>query len=478
LDWAQLPAELLSLVVGYASLRALLHLTLVDRRLYRLLRESSSNASSHNSVWRHYPSATFDVAERMVGCAVRQRVVNVCGEQFSYEDRGSEFVASLLLPLHHIPALHVVFHRSGAPYRLRYAPVGLQSATFNSLQRFTQLRSLEVRDLNFIAANSLAPALDSLPSLSHLELNFHPVQAGEALTASLHRLCSTQLDHLTTDRALLYLLLYCQQRAAMPHLRSMTVFEGSMYMKGEGRNAIQAARPPFIAQFPSLAHLTLRCQRFVHELRGIQLPHLSSLTVHTQSSTVANFTHIHTRAFHLRCCGTNDNQYVRAMARDVLTRAPRMQQLAISDGSDVWNGTAGISSIFPPATGTPSPLFQLVYLESLAGLSVADWTYLLTTSSPPVFAAQLTHFALGVHWQHRAAVAALLHTLPSMYPLLTHVHIGVYHTGNEQLAGCSEWDAAVQTVKTALGAVWRDSADEVVACREDVAWKRSVGLPA
>ena len=46
-----------------------------------------------------------------------------------------------------------------------------------------------------------------------------------------------------------------------------------------------------------------------------------------------------------------------------------------------------------------------------------------------------------------------------------------------RLAGCAEWDAAVIAVRAAIGPVWRDSVDAVTACREDVEWRRSVGLP-
>ena len=62
-SWARLPIELLSLVVPYVSLRAVLRLLLVDRRLHRLLHEPTSSLSSPGGVWRYYPRVTFVVQE-------------------------------------------------------------------------------------------------------------------------------------------------------------------------------------------------------------------------------------------------------------------------------------------------------------------------------------------------------------------------------------------------------------------------------
>ena len=66
-----------------------------------------------------------------------------------------------------------------------------------------------------------------------------------------------------------------------------------------------------------------------------------------------------------------------------------------------------------------------------------------------------------------------------MYPSLTHVHVGVQgQRSNRPLDECAQWDAAVRTVRAVVGDAWCQDAADMVACGEDVAWRRSVGLPA
>ena len=54
----------------------------------------------------------------------------------------------------------------------------------------------------------------------------------------------------------------------------------------------------------------------------------------------------------------------------------------------------------------------------------------------------------------------------------------VYNVGldYEPQAGSEKWVVAVRRLQDVRGAVWCDSADDVVAWREDVQWRRSVGL--
>lgn len=53
-SWAELPTDVLSLIVPYISFRAVLRLSLVNRRLRHLVVEPASKASTHSSVWRRY----------------------------------------------------------------------------------------------------------------------------------------------------------------------------------------------------------------------------------------------------------------------------------------------------------------------------------------------------------------------------------------------------------------------------------------
>ena len=62
---------------------------------------------------------------------------------------------------------------------------------------------------------------------------------------------------------------------------------------------------------------------------------------------------------------------------------------------------------------------------------------------------------------------------------MTQVHIGVQDKrGDEQVDECVEWDAAVRVLRTTVGSAWCERVEDVVSCREDVAWRRSVGMQA
>ena len=173
--------------------------------------------------------------------------------------------------------------------------------------------------------------------------------------------------------------------------------------------------------------------------------------------------------------------------RTVWVRAPRcLQQLSVSyrtlDRLDNYGAhvfpppSTPMSSSFSPAV---SALSNIVYVDFIDGLTARDWKYLLTPNTPPVFAAQLTHLALRLHAKNRVAAAPLLPSLPVIYPKLSHVHIGVLAwRDNGRVADCPPWDAAVRAVRAEFDTAWCDNANEVVAWREDVQWRRAVGLPA
>jgi len=222
LDRAQLPTEVLLMIAQYASLGAVVHLALVNRRLHQLLLVPSSSANTYSSTRRSYRPVTFVVEEQTnEASAVQGCVVRVGIERINCTGSGGRGVSSLLSVLRHVSELRLVFHRVGTvSYWVEHV---VPSAAVSSLRHFTQLRSLEVSGVRYIAAASLAAALDSLPSLTNLELNAYPIMESDELTAALHRLCSTQLDHLTLSRRRLYYLVQHQPRSAMPHLRSLAV---------------------------------------------------------------------------------------------------------------------------------------------------------------------------------------------------------------------------------------------------------------
>ena len=477
--WAQLPTELLLLVLGYSSFRTVLYVMLVNSRLYRLVREpSSSVATSSSTVWRNYPPATVHVDEYVTMCDTKARdvyAVEVNDETFLWARRDGQYASSLLFVLRHVTALQLSYSQH---YKISYwVEHVVPSALFSSLQHFAQLRSLSVLGVQYIAAASCAAALDSLPSLTSLELHSYALTESDELTAALHRLCSTQLNHLTISRRRLYYLLQYQQGAAvMPRLVSLMVTTAA-YLPDERRSKFAAIQPSYIAHFPShfpsLAHLTVRCEVLLGQLRRVQLPQLSSFNV---LSVLDDLSHINTRLYCLDCT------WATMPVNRLLPHAPRMEQLAIinrddgSDGDVYCDDDFDSWTLFPQPSAAPTALSQLTYLEVDNCLPLADWHYLLNSSSPPIFAARLTHLVLRVRRWHQAAVALLLPSLPSMYPSLTHLHIGEL-LGDFSLARHVKWEAAKRAVRAAVGAAWCDSAADVVAWREDVAWRRSVGVP-
>ena len=461
--WADLPAGVLLLIVSHTSFRDVDRLAHVNRRLQRLVvLEPAVGAASH-SVWRHWPLVTFEVEEGYRN----ERWVRVNDDCIDCADRGVDFVSSLLFVVQDVTALHLTFRTYGPPHE------GVSIALYSSVQHFTQLRSLKLLGVvHFTPVYvALAAALDSLPSLVQLELRIVRDTYDGTLAASLHRLCSEQLDHLSISSDQLLSVIQCLQGTAMPRLRSLTVTPGALL---KPLNTVDGS---FIDWFPSLSHLTVWCRGFMRMVPSSQMLHLTSLTVHVPSTTVLD--HIDTRTLCFVCTERRPAEWSGPAITDMLERAARIQQLSISYPDNDKPAGDFISPVFPPTSALFPGFARLSYLDYIDGLTLADITYLLTSSSPPVFAAQLTHLALRVHEWDRAEAAILLTSLPSMYQSLTHVHVGVLDRWKHaRLADCIEWDVAVQSVRAAVGTAWCTSVDDVVAWREDVAWRREAGLPA
>ena len=481
-QWGQLPAELLSLVVRCAPFRALLRLATVSRRLQQLVVQPSisTSVSNHVSLWRHYPSVTVEVDERARKAMTNYRVMWISGERFACTNRGIEYVSSILFVLRHITELRLA--------RKKGDRGDMMTALYATLPEFVHLHSLEVRDSEQPPSDSLTAALNTLTSLTNLELHCYDKRTTEDLTRTLHRLCSSQLEHLSLFRCQLRRLVEQQPSTPMSRLRSLAVTEQwfSSFWDYNRRHAAQDAEldvgVSWAFQLPSLLHLTVSDNGFLRQVAAAPLPQLSSLTVF--GVTDADLSRIATRTFCLRP-SNNDWDVRRAtmltlrdVLRNTLMRAHGIQQVAFS-ASRGWPAESTLaSSIFPPPSDSPAGLSHLVYFEFLDGFTLVDWMSLFTAAAPPVFAAQLTHLALRLFWRDRAAAAALLPSLPSMYPSLTHVHISIEGKENKgRLPDCVEWDAALRTVRAEMGSAWCDSAADVIACREDVAWRRSVGLP-
>ena len=422
-----------------------------------------------------WPSS-YDVSIRASSDAFEECVVFLGDERFDCSPSyGATGVSWLLSALRHITELRLVFHRIGTV--IYWVEHIVPSTAFSALQHFKQLRSLEVRNIQYIAAAPLAVALDWMPSLVNLELNAYPLTNSDELTASLHRLCITQLDHLTISRRRLFFLVRQQPRAAVFRLRSLTVTP-AQHLFDDGSNYSGQLTSLSSGRFPSLMHLTVSCEMFLGVLAGYQLPQLTSLALHASvAALVGGAGQVSPRLLRVRCSG-GDVLAVPAVCQ-VVMGASHIQQLAIANCVGMISRQPRPLLLFSPTAAASTRLSHLMYLEFLDGLELADWMDLLSFTSPPVFAAQLTHLALVVRWQDRAAAASSLLHLPSLYPSLTHVHAGVQSgLPDGQPVGCAEWDDAMQSVMSAMGSAWCASAAEVVAWREDVAWRRSAGLPA
>ena len=477
-EWAQLPTELLLLVVSYTSFSVVLRAARINRRLYQLVVQPGVDAPGHVSMWHRYAPVTITITERIHGGVVEERAVQVNDERFECSRHHIErCVSSLLFLLRHIVELYFVYRRP--KLSLRSVGASNTDTLFFPLQRFKQLRSLVVRGAPFIAAKSLAAALDSLPTLTCLELDADDTSASEELTAALHRLCSTQLDHLTVTSWQAHRSLLYQPTFPMRRLRSLAVTPTESSIHARLLLPYADDVPSLIGRFPSLLHLAVSCEERERMFEYVAPCRLSSFTVHAGRMAASDLDSI--RAHTL--CRICPDDTPRSVFRDDTRRglcSLSMQQLVITDRSfDTLVGDDTVT-VFPP-THAAVGLSGLRYIQYMDGLALADLTYLLTPSSPPVFAAQLTQLALRVHMSDRAAAAALLPSLAQMYPSLTHVYVGV--EGNldgwllDECAECAEWDAAVQSVRAAVGSAWCANVDDVIACREDVAWRRSMGLP-
>ena len=444
----------------------------------------------HNSMWRHYPAVKFAVEARdKSDRAPKQRlVISTGGDRFVYKRRDGELLSSLLSPLRHITTLRIVF-RIGCtvPPAEEY---GMRSAAFATLHHFKRLRSLEVRCVQRTTTESLAAALNSLPSLTSLDVDSYDITDSDELTATLHQLCSAQLNHVTISRRWLFHLFRHRAGAVMRRLLSLTVTP-AVELDDERAYSATSPRVPLFDMFPSLLHLSIGSSGLLPRLAPFRWPdaheRLSSSTVPQRAPLFSSFTvhgsvvldtdlsHISTRTLCVYYSSFDSVAADRGVC-DMLMWAPRMQQLSIDDISLSRHNHP--FHVFPTGTVASSRFSELVYLDFVACIPLADLTYLLDCTAPPVFAAQLTHLALKVYSRTRAAAAILLPSLPSMYPSLTHVYIGFdYESSDDRLVECPAWDTALQAVRAAVGSAWCASMEDVVAWREDVAWRRGAGVP-
>ena len=297
-EWAQLPAELLSLVVSCVSFRGVLRLAAVDHRLHRLILQPGSSGSSQSDAWRDYPPVNIVLDEHIRDFVVTERIVTVGDDRLDGNGSGTDVLSAVLSVVRAATALRLTFDRSGTDLFTAMCEVPL--ALCPALHHCTQLRTLVVAGFRFIDARSLAAALDTLPSLTSLSLHSFDVTECDTITPLVHHLCSQQLDHLTVSRRQLHFLVHHLHGAAMPRLRSLTVTSSPDLTDDSGRplDAIDSTWP---ALFPSLTHLAVSDKVLLRELGDAPLPQLSSFTAHVHDVEAdASCSHIDTRFFCLR----------------------------------------------------------------------------------------------------------------------------------------------------------------------------------
>ena len=323
------------------------------------------------------------------------------------------------------------------------------------LHDFKQLRSLDLRGVDSHPNANCVDALSSPPSLISLELKAYETVHTEQLTSALHRLCHTQLQHLTLPVHQLCQLI----RRHQDDLRMFTLL--SLTVTPDDFRATEILYPEEVADsavifgcFPSLQHLAVGSDVFLRHFSAVDLPSLSTFIVRDRV---------------LRCKPDS----VREQMRHTLMRAPSMQHLTLSI---VDSDGTGACTVFPSPVETSS-LSQLVYLQFHNGLTLADLRYLLTSSSPPQFAARLQTLTLRVRDEDRSAAASLLPSLPLTYPSLTRANVGLQRQPRIAVKTvCAVWDAAVMSLQLGLGSVWCVDSCDVVCWRDDVVWRRSAGL--
>ena len=254
-DWAQLPTELLSLVLSYACIKLVMRMARVNRRLRCLLVDGNPRGPSHHCVWKYYPSVWLQLVEVMGARTVRQRTLTVGRELFYCKSSNWKFAGQMLSVLRHVTALHLWFDRRGG-FGIAYACNKVSIELMETLGQFKQLRSLKVRHLSKAAASSFAVALDALPALTSLVLRAHALETSQNVTAALHRLCSTQLDDLTITHNHLLRLFNHQRGAPMPRLHTLTLVPHPEHYYVDGER-ILAVGKCWADYFPSLLEVIL-----------------------------------------------------------------------------------------------------------------------------------------------------------------------------------------------------------------------------
>jgi len=512
-DWLDLPAELMLLSVTrfLPNYRFLLVLSSVHRRLYELIHRpsvggkssasgpTSSSASSsftRTLFWQHVGPVRVVLIDES-----QQRQVSLHVER--YRAVLSNRKAAMALPrlLHSLRSVLACSLHLCAGYRQPFISTQWLQTCWQALGEYSHLTSLRLAldctptgkhqpPARQAAVDTLVTSLNSLHHLNCLELDggvewLISNDLPKALCTTLRRLCSEQLEHVALSEGWLQAVAWQEEQCSiaypsMPRVRSFKFTSQFRHI-----SAIAS-----LAAFPSLTHVDLTSHQATAHIPFAQLPPVSSLRFNLGSLTTDTSTALPTARTREAAVSVLPVQTLCVLGtltaagsyqlRDLLSCTPDIQQFAMGPQAGQWRHSPTFFDT--DVLAALHPLANLTYLQLDYGLCDEDWQSLLTPATPPAFATSLLHLALCCHPDERDTAAALLPSLPSMYPALTHCHVDgqVAETlvrGADSLE-IQQWKAAVKALRTALGAVWCESAAEVVAWRADVMWRREAYIVA
>ena len=481
------------------SYRLLLPLSSTCRHFYELIHEESVSGVSQGTVseeaaaarvscWRHHP---------VLRVAISRLQLLVDSFKFVLMERDALFVSHVLTSLRHVRHLLLFYSCHSGPH----------AANLHPLRCFTRLCSLVLvvphpirprhaaKQAN-VAAN-LSSALLSLGLSSLIDLTVYDLNSDCMVVeaATLQRLAKQRLMHVTLNQ-----WHYHQLTTPTPEQllggrwrfnHQPTTYPNILSVSAAGTPQKRAPTPrEFRHTFPNAKHIALGTHACLNldNMVGAgdqQLLDLDSLHVrveHVMLSFVPPQTSVgcRLRCLILSCSGKCSVSWLHARVSYMLSLMPHLEQLAIVYHSHIRNSYddeadwSTVPSIFDSRNLQPLP--KLTYLQFTAGLCKQDLDYLLSSTSPPAFAATLTHLELKVRWPDRQRVTALLPSLLALYPSLQRCRIGLQVTAanlREKADEVAAWRAAWDCVRLQVQAI---SEEAVRVDRLDVRWRREAGM--
>ncbi len=390
-------------------------------------------------------------------------LLKVDPELFPLTKDKASLPSRVLMSLCNLPRLVLRYHwYGGSPTndlavlrhfaRLRYLTVLLDS------EHTDELRSL---------ASHLTNALLALPSLvafAFIVTNYSggSVGAVSELRSVLQQLTREQLSHIVASDEVYDLLTgeerYLDRDTPAPATQLGYPRVESLYLYSTQHPAID----DWCHLFPNVKHFSQgwRSRLDMGKLAAdgkLSLLNLASLTVQVDTLVVPTPVARSARPCELRCLiiilSSTVSTDMRERVRDMLVLTPLLTQLCITGQPEEYvELTETMPSVFSPL----SPLPRLTFLQFVGGLLLSDLEYLLSPTSPPAFAATLTHLHLRVRVHDRQPGHLMMPILPNLYPSLLQLCI------NWEPASASGFKSSVERT--------------ILAARLDVAWREEAGL--